>query len=149
VIHIEERIIIHRPIEAVFAFMSATNTLPLWQTDVLEARHAPAGPVQVGTKLTLVRALMGRTLEGTADIVEYAPPTRYAYRTTSGPEVTGVNTCEAVAEGTKVTTMFDMQTAGLLSLADPVVARTIQRAVASGLANLKEVLETSTGGVSI
>src|SRR5215472_10286928 len=147
-IHIEESIIIKRPIEDVFAFTSETKNLPLWQTDVVEARHTPEGPVQLGSKMTMVRAFMGRKMEGTSDIVEYAPPTRYAYKTTSGPEVTGVNTCEAVAEGTRFTTMFDMQTAGLLSLADPLVARTIKRAVESGLANLKDLLETHAGGVS-
>ena len=147
-IHIEESIIINRPIEEVFAFMSETKNLPLWQTDVVEARHAPEGPVQVGTKMSIVRAFMGRKMEGTADIVEYAPPTRYAYKTTSGPEVTGVNTCEAVAEGTRFTTMFDMQTGGLFSLADPLVSRTIKRSVESGLATLKDVLESRAGAAS-
>jgi uncharacterized membrane protein len=147
-IHIDESIIINRPLEEVFAFMSETKNLPLWQTGVVEARHAPEGPVQVGTRLTLVRAMMGRKVEGTADIVEYAPPTRYVYKATSGPEVTGVNTCEAVAEGTKFTTRFDMQTGGLFSLADPLVARTIKRSVESGLANLKDLLESRAGAAS-
>lgn len=141
-IHIEESIIINRPIDEVFAFTSDTMNLPLWQTDVLEAKHEPEGPVQVGTKLTLVRAVMGRKVEGTADIVEYAPPTRYAFKTTSGPAVTGLNTCEATAEGTKFTTTFDMNTGGLFSLADPLVGRTIKRSVESGLANLKDLLES-------
>jgi hypothetical protein len=147
-IHIEESIIINRPIEEVFAFTSETKNLPLWQTDVLEARQTPEGPVQVGTKLTLVRAFMGRKMEGASDIVEYAPPTRYAYKTTSGPEVMGVNTCEAVAGGTRFTTTFDMQTGGLFSLADPLVARTIKRSVESGLATLKDVLESRAGAAS-
>ena len=147
-IHIEESIIINRPIEEVFAFTSETKNLPLWQTDVVEARHAPEGPVQLGSKMTMVRAFMGRKMEGTSDIVEYAPPTRYAYKTTSGPEVTGVNTCEAIAEGTKFTTRFDMQTGGLFSLADPLVARTIKRSVESGLATLKDLLESRAGVAS-
>jgi len=148
-IHIEESIIINRPIEEVFAFMSETKNLPLWQTDVVESRHAPEGPVQVGTKMSIVRAFMGRKMEGTADIVEYAPPTRYAYKTTSGPEVTGANICEAVTGGTKFTVTFDMQTGGLFSLADPLVARTIKRSVESGLATLKDVLESRTGAASL
>jgi uncharacterized membrane protein len=147
-IHIEKSIIIQRPIEDVFAFMSSTANLPLWQTDVLEARHTPEGSVQVGTQLTLVRAMMGRKVEGTADIVEYEPPTRYAFKTTSGPAVTGVNICEATPEGTKATIMFDMHTGGLFSLADPLVARTINRSVESGLANLKDLLESQAAGVS-
>lgn len=147
-IHIEESIIINRPIEEVFAFTSETKNLPLWQTDVVEARHTPEGPVQVGTKMAITRAMMGRKIEGTADIVEYAPPTRYAYKTTSGPEVTGVNICEAVTGGTKFTTMFDMLTGGVLSLADPLVARTIKRSVETGLATLKEVLESRAGAAS-
>jgi hypothetical protein len=44
--------------------------------------------------------------------------------------------------------MFDMQTGGLFSLADPLVARTIKRSVESGLANLKDLLESQTAGVS-
>jgi hypothetical protein len=147
-IHIEESILINRPIAEVFAFMCETKNLHLWQTDVLEARQTPQGPVQVGTQLTLVRALMGRKIEGTTDIVAYEPPTRYAYKTTSGPAVTGVNTCEATAEGTKVTTRFDMQTGGLISLADPLVARTIKQSVESGLANLKDLLESRAAGAS-
>jgi len=147
-IHIEESIIINRPIEEVFAFMSETKNLPLWQTDVVEARHTPEGPVQVGTKMSIVRAFMGRKMEGTADIVEYAPPTRYAYKTTSGPEVTGVNICEATDGGTRFTVMFDMQTGGFFSLADPLVARTIKRSVESGLATLKDVLESRAGVAS-
>jgi hypothetical protein len=147
-IHIEESILINRPIAEVFAFTSETKNLPLWQTDVLEARQTPEGPVQVGTKLTLVRAVMGRKIEGTSDIVTYEPPTRYAYKTTSGPAVMGVNICEVTPEGTKVTIMFDMQTGGLFSLADPLVARTIKRSVESGLANLKDLLESQAAGVS-
>lgn len=147
-IHIEESIIIHRPIEDVFAFISETRNFPLWQTDVLEARHTPEGPVQVGTKLTLVRAFMGRKMESTSDIVAYEPPTRYAFKTTSGPEVTGVNQCETTAEGTRFTTVFDMQTGGVFSLADPLVARTIKRTVESGLATLKDLLESRAVGVT-
>jgi uncharacterized membrane protein len=147
-IHIEESIVINRPIEEVFAFTSETKNLPLWQTDVLEARHTPEGPVQVGTKMTLVRAFMGRKMEGTSAIVEYAPPTRFAFKSTSGPEVTGVNICEAVAGGTKFTTRFDTQTSGVFSLADPLVGRTIKRSVESGLATLKDVLESRAGAAS-
>jgi uncharacterized membrane protein len=147
-ISIVESIIIQRPIEDVFAFMSETKNLPLWQTDVLEARHSPEGPVQVGTQVTLVRVMMGRTIEATTAISEYAPPTRYAFKSTSGPEITGVNSCEATAEGTKFTTTFDLQTGGVFSLADPLVGRTIQRSVERDLATLKELLESQAAGVS-
>jgi uncharacterized membrane protein len=141
-IHIDESITIQRPIEDVFAFMSDTANLPLWQTDVLEARHTPEGPVQVGTQLRLVRVMMGRTIEASVAISEYEPPTRYAYQSTAGYSVTGVNTCEATREGTKVTTRFDLQTAGVFSLADPLVGRTIKRSVERDLANLKDLLES-------
>jgi uncharacterized protein YndB with AHSA1/START domain len=147
-ISIDESIIIQRPIEDVFAFMSETANLPLWQTDVLEARHTPAGPVQVGTRLTLVRVMMGRKLNATAAISEYEPPTRYAYQCTAGYAVTGVNTCEATREGTKVTTKFDLQTGGLFALAEPVVGRSIRRGVQSSLATLKDVLESLTAASS-
>jgi uncharacterized protein YndB with AHSA1/START domain len=144
-ISIDESILIQRPIEDVFAFMSETANLPLWQTDVLEARHTPAGPVQVGTQLTLVRSMMGRTMETPAVISAYEPPTRYAYQSTAGYVVTGVNTCEATHEGTKVTTRFDLQTGGLFPVAEPVVSRSVRRGAQSSLALLKDLLEGGDG----
>jgi hypothetical protein len=141
-ISIEESIIIQRPIEEVFAFMSETANLPLWQTDVLEARHTPEGPVQVGTQLTLVRVLMGRTIEATAVISAYEPPTHYAYQSTTGYTATGVNMCKATCEGTKVTTRFDLQTGDLFTLAEPVVGRNVRCGVQSNLTTLKDLLES-------
>lgn len=44
--------------------------------------------------------------------------------------------------------MFDMQTGGVFSLADPLVARTIKRTVESGLATLKDLLESRAVGVT-
>src|SRR5262249_5856029 len=58
------------------------------------------------------------------------------------------DTCEDVAGGTKFTTQFDMQTEGLFSLADPLMAHTIKRSVESGLATLKDLLESRARAAS-
>jgi uncharacterized protein YndB with AHSA1/START domain len=141
-IHIEAHILVHRPIEEVFLFVSAAQHLPQWQTSVLEARHTPEGPIGVGTKFTLVRAFLGRKLEQHAEVVECEPPTWYAYKSTSGPPTTGANRFEPTGEGTTVTIAFETEMGSVFALAEPLVARSMRRVVEASLGNLKDLLES-------
>jgi len=147
-IHIDERILVHRPIEEVFTFVSDAKNIPQWQTNVLEARQVPESPIGVGTKLTLVRAFLGRRLEQHAEVVEYEPPTWYAYKSTSGPPTTGVNRFEPTGEGTTVTIAFETEMGSVFALAEPLVARSIKRAVEASLGDLKDLLESRAVGIS-
>ncbi len=147
-IHIEESIIINRPIEEVFAYVSNHGNASQWQAGVLESRQTPDSPVGVGTRFTGVRTFLGRNIESTGEFIEYEPPTKYAYKLTSGPPMTGVNFFEPTAEGTKVTITFEMQVAGLFTLAEPLVGRSIRRALQGDLGTLQDLLESRAGGSS-
>jgi uncharacterized protein YndB with AHSA1/START domain len=148
-IHIEESIVIHLPIEDVFAYVCDSRNLPQWQTGLLEARQTTDSPAGVGTRLTYVRIFLGRKMESTCEVVEYELPTKYAYKTTSGPfPVQGSFLFESTAEGTKLTGAFEMQAGGFFALAEPLVARSIRRGVEGDLGNLKDLLESRTAGVS-
>lgn len=139
---IEESIVIHRPIEEVFAYVSDQRNSPQWQDGVVEVQQTPESPVGVGTKTTLVRVFLGRRLEQHAEFVAYEPPTMFAFKSSSGPPTTGTNRFEATAEGTKVTIAFEMQAGGLFALAEPLVARNLRRSVDAALGNLKDLLES-------
>jgi len=148
-IHIEESITINRPIEEVFAYVSDFRTISQWQSGVVDVRLTPEGPVGVGTRATFVRVFLGRHLEMTAEMLEYEPPTKQTFKTISGPMPTTVSRrFEPTAEGTKVSMVIEAQAGGLFALAEPLVGRSLGRAVEADLGTLKDLLESRTVEVS-
>jgi carbon monoxide dehydrogenase subunit G len=148
-IHIEERITINRPIEEVFAYVSDFRTVSQWQSGVVDVRLTPEGPVGVGTRATFVRVFLGRKLEMTAEMVEYQPPTKQVFKTISGPTPTTVSRrFEATAEGTAITMVVEAHVEGVFELAEPLVDRSLRRAIEADFGTLKGLLESRTVEVS-
>src|SRR5262245_17816971 len=119
-------IIIQRPIEEVFAFVTDAWNNILWQakSGLKETRQAPESPVGVGTRITEVWNFMGRTEENVSEVTEYAPYSRYVRSQVSadGPIKRGVITFESVAEGTRWTSVVEVETTGLFDIAEPLLA---------------------------
>jgi carbon monoxide dehydrogenase subunit G len=140
---IETSITISRPIEEVFAYVSDFRNAAQWQAGVVEVRQTPEGPVRIGTQITFVRTFLGRKLEGTSEVVEYEPPTKHTFQSTSGPlPFTVSRIFEPATEGTNVTIVFEMQPGGVFALAEPLIARSFRRAVEADFGNLKDLLES-------
>jgi len=145
-IHIEERIIINRPIEDVFAYVSDFRTASQWQSGVVDVQLTPEGSVGVGTRATFVRVFLGRRLEMTVEIVEYEPPTKQVFKTISGPMMPGTvsRRFEPAAEGTTLSQVIEGQTGGVFALAEPLVAQSLSRGVKAAFGDLKDLLESRT-----
>src|SRR5258708_1105458 len=84
-INVEASIIVSRPIEEVFAYVSDFRNAAQWQAGVVDVRQMPEGPVGKGTQIIFVRTFLGRKLEGTSEVVEYESPTKHTFQSTSGP----------------------------------------------------------------
>ena len=56
----EQTVVIDRPIEEVFAYVTDQTNTPYWQAGLVEVQRTTAGPIGVGTKHTFVRNFMGR-----------------------------------------------------------------------------------------
>ncbi len=148
-IHIEESMVINRPIEEVFAYVSDFRTTSQWQSGVVDVRVTPEGPVGVGTQATFVRVFLGRRLEMTVELIEYEPPTKQTFKTISGPMPTTVSRrFEPTAGGTKVSQVIESQAGGVFALAEPLVARSFRRGVEADFGTLKDVLESGAVKVS-
>jgi uncharacterized protein YndB with AHSA1/START domain len=72
-ITVEKSIVIGRPAEDVFAYVSDQTNAPLWQRGLLEVRRTTDGPIGVGTRHTVVRTLMGLRLELSNEYTRYEP----------------------------------------------------------------------------
>jgi uncharacterized protein YndB with AHSA1/START domain len=142
-IKIETSIVINRPVEEVFEYMSNAKNNPQWQSGAQEVIKTSEGPIGVGTAYKSVNRLLGRRLEATVEFTAYEPNKRVAGKVTSGPvPFRFENIFEPTEDGgTKVMNSGEGEPGGFFKLAEPLVGRMVQRQVEANFANLKDMLE--------
>ena len=135
-------VIIRRPVEEVFAYVSDLTHSAEWQAGLLEVRKLTDGPVGLGTRYAFVRRFMGRKVEAANEFVAYEPNRKVQFRIASGPMPgQGTYLFEATPDGTKLTSTVELEPGGLSRLAAPLIAASLRREIAAGLPVLKELLE--------
>lgn len=134
---------VDRPIEEVFAYIGDQTNTPAWQAGLIEVRRTTEGPIGVGTKHTFVRTFMRRRMEADNEYVAYEPNKRIAFKTTSGPvRVEASYVFESVGDGTRVTSVVEMDASRFLSLAEPLIAAGLRREMKAASRVLKDLLES-------
>ena len=142
---LEQSVVINRPIEEVFAFVSDFEKSPQWMAELVEAKQTSAGSLGVGTTLSGVAQPLGRRAESTQEVTEYKPNRRFAIKSTSGPVASeDAYTFESVAGGTKVTRVVEAELGGFFKLAEPLIVRMMGRQFETNFAHLKDLLEAQT-----
>lgn len=141
-INIEENIIIHRPIEEVFTYMTDLRNAPEWQSGLLEVRQTTEGLVRIGTTYLAVRRFLGRKMESVMEIVGYEPNSSLTWKTVSSSvPFTSSWRFISTTEGTQVIWTFEAEV-GFFGLADRFVANSIRRDAVAGFGTLKDMLES-------
>lgn len=142
-IKIEQSVVINRPVEEVFAFVTNYETHQQWQSGIVEAKVTSEGPLGVGSRYTYVMQMLGRRLETAGEITEHEPPSKHGWKATSGPfpVFQGAFLFEAVNGSTKVTMVGEAEPGGFFKLAEPIALRMTQRQLETSLNNLKDLLE--------
>jgi uncharacterized protein YndB with AHSA1/START domain len=142
---IESSVVISRPVEEVFEFVTNPENDPQWQSAILESKRTSAGPLGVGTTEAGVGKIIGRRIEWTGEVTEYEPNKKVKYLVTGGPLTAEQTvTFEPVEGGTKFTLGLDPigeDASGFFRLAEPIVIRMLQRDIETDAANLKDLLE--------
>jgi uncharacterized membrane protein len=137
----EVSITINRPIAEVFSYVSDLQQGPQWQSGLLEVRRTTEGPLGTGTLFTSARKFLGRKMEAKIELVAYEPTNSFAIKSISGTPFEQSYLFEAVAEGTRLTTVLEMQTAGFTGLAEPLIASSVRREMDGDFGDLKDLLE--------
>jgi uncharacterized protein YndB with AHSA1/START domain len=139
---IETSVVINRPIEEVFSYATNPENDKLWQSGVVESGLVGEGPLGVGAQTREVRKFLGRRLESTAEVTEYEPNVKVAFKSTSGPvQYEAWYTFESVETGTKLTIVGEGDTGGLFKLAEGLVMRQFEKEMQGALVALKDILE--------
>ena len=141
-INFEESVLIHCPVDRVFAFIVDDKNLRNWQTGLIENELLTEGPLQAGTRFREVRRMGPRDAEIQGEITDFVPDQRFTTRTLTEPRVTVSYALETVSGGTRLTYRFSMTTKGLMRILEPFFATSIKKDSAADLAKLKHILES-------
>jgi uncharacterized membrane protein len=145
----EMSIMIYRPIEEVFSFVSNLQNGPQWQTGLLEVRQLTQGSLGVGSQFSSTRKFLGRKLEAVVELVAYEPNSKVSIKSDSGSVPFEESFLfEPTTEGTRVTTVIQLHTSGLMGLAEPMITGGLKRDMESDFGNLKDLLEQQISAVS-
>jgi uncharacterized protein YndB with AHSA1/START domain len=144
----ERTVVIDRPIEEVFAYVTDQTNTPRWQAGLVEVKRTTVGPIGIGTKHTFVRNFIGRRMEADNEYVAYEPNRLVTFRTTSGPSLVASYLFDAVPDGTRLTSRVELQGAGLFGLLEPVIGAGLRREMKAALPALKVLLENRSAATS-
>jgi uncharacterized protein YndB with AHSA1/START domain len=137
----ENTVMIARPIEDVFGFLSDLENIPRWNYAIIETRKVSEGPVGVGTTYRQVRSVPSRS-EERLEITTYDPPRQLEIRGQLGPFASRlVYALEAIPAGTRVANTVELELRGPGRLLGRVAVPRVREAVAANLGRLKELLE--------
>jgi uncharacterized membrane protein len=140
-VNVERSVAIARSSDDVFAFVADQTNAARWQSGILEVRRLTDGPPGVGTRHAFTRTLMGRRLTGENEYVEFVPGRRVAFRTTSGPGLLASYDVAPGSTGAHLTATIELDVSGIMTVAAPLLARSLSRDVEANLARLKDILE--------
>lgn len=136
-------VLIDRPSRDVFAIVGNYENDPRWRTGVSEMRHDPPGEVRVGMVTHEVIRFMGRTMEIDAEIVEYEPGRKTAFRTVSDVlSAEGFRLVEEEGTLTRFTYHSDVELDAAYRPFTPLIRWVFKRRVARDLQKVKAILET-------
>ena len=136
-------VVIARPLDEVFGFVSDARNRPSWDESVDSEELTSPEPIGIGSTVRTRMRSMGRDYEIDWEIVEHEPPTHQRIESTSGPfGTTLVYDLTGNSAETSVRFSVTGRPTGPLRLMQPLIARTTQRNLDSGFARLKEVLES-------
>jgi carbon monoxide dehydrogenase subunit G len=138
----EHTVVVERPPEEVFAFLTDLQTVPEWQSGAVEVRE-PGEPLAVGTTYVEVLKFLGKRIEATVEVTEYKPGRSFAIRTLSGPIPFEVRHRLESSDGgaTRLHVVLEGEPGGFFKLAEPLVMRTAQHQLANDFAALKRMVE--------
>ena len=137
----ENTVLIARPIEDVFPFLSDLENIPKWNYAIVETRKISEGPVGVGTIYQQVRSVPNRS-EERLEITTFHPPHQLAIRGQLGPFASHLfYALDAIPEGTRVTNTVELEHHGAGRLLGRVAVPRVREAVAANLGRLKQLLE--------
>jgi carbon monoxide dehydrogenase subunit G len=138
-INFENKILIERPRQEVFDFVSNFENIPKWNYFVKSVRKVNEVPLGRGARFHQIR----KTDQQQFEIIEFERPDKVVVKTLDGssPQFTMTFEFEASGDQTLLTDTWQLET-GYNPLLEMLGKSKIKAAVAENLSKLKELMET-------
>jgi uncharacterized protein YndB with AHSA1/START domain len=138
------RVIVRRPLEEVFAFVSDFENEPSWKPGLVHEveRLSPSGR-GVGTRYREVLTAGGDRVEQTFAVTDYEPNQRIAF-VAEASGTRGLYEVEPDVEGTRLTFIVRPRRRGLAKVLEPLHARRARERLQQELERLRDLLERPT-----
>jgi uncharacterized protein YndB with AHSA1/START domain len=136
-------VVIRRPLEEVFGFLSDPENWTLWQPDLRESAQFSGGSIEAGATFRQALDLQGRQVELLCELTEHEPNERLSFAC-DREDVTLAFALvfEPVEYGTMLTGRGEGELNGFYGLFEPLVDREANEQVKANLHNLKDYLES-------
>lgn len=136
-------VLVNRPVDEVFAYLSDPRRDPEWSGASDEMLQIdPGEPIRSGTRFRQLGSFLGRRLVFLIEVTVYEENHRFGMKVVSGPfRFAGVRTVEAEDGRTRVTFTGGGESRGFFKLAEPLLEKVAARQLKRDLAALKQVLE--------
>jgi uncharacterized protein YndB with AHSA1/START domain len=139
----QHTVVVERPPEEVFEFLTDLSNVPEWQSGAVNIR-GPEEPLGVGTRYVEVLRFLGRRMEATIEVTEFEPSRRFSLKTVAAPIPFAVRHLLEPEDGggaTRIRVELEGEPGGFFKLAEPLVIRNAQRQIERDFATLKEMVE--------
>jgi len=145
VVRAEQSIVVERPIEEVFAYLTDLDRVPDWQTNVLYLQ-LQSSSMRTGAKLVELRKFLGRKVESVVEVTAYEPPHRYTIVVQAGPIPFEISNVLSEDEGgTRIDAVVEGEPGRFFGLVEWRVVKAVERELWNSLATLKDILEAQPG----
>jgi uncharacterized protein YndB with AHSA1/START domain len=136
-------IVIARPVEVVFAYISNYEHDSQWRAGIIEMTQTPPGRTQIGTKTREVARFFGKKRVTPAEITHYEPDRKVAFSglMVNSVPVSGSRTVERRGDQTRFIYQAKVELSGFSLLIKPLMVMILRRRFMSDLRCLKERLE--------
>lgn len=139
-------VVIDRPVQDVWDFISEPNNLPKWLSGISDIRKS-AETMAVGESYGFKRRFLGRSVDGTSSVTAYDPPTKYAYSFASGDMTSTITyELEKLGDGTLLNFSYEAEVGGFFGVAPKVVLSRATGEYEKDLEKLKQALNPETYG---
>jgi uncharacterized protein YndB with AHSA1/START domain len=138
----EDSIVINRPVEEVFAYLTDVTNWPRWNMVVGNVEQTPPGPIGRGTTLRGAAEVMGRVMQYSGEILAYDRNKKVVQKMHVGPAQLQTSwLLEPVEAGTRLTIRSEGKTSGPSMIAGPLLDQAVKKQIQESLARLKALLE--------
>lgn len=146
-ISVTANVVIDRPADEVFAYLSNFEHNPSWQQGMRAARFTTDPPLRVGSRYEQEARFMGRAVRSTFVVEALEPGSSITIRSVAGtfPITVTRSVSPHPDGGTAVSAHVRGEPGRRFAIAGPLLRRLVERSVRGDYARLKRVLEAGAG----